>query len=98
MVQHFKSPELPSKSIKKFPSPSGKFRGSKNQKSGKCHELPRKVIQTCNPPPPHPHGGGGVRAENVKVSKHQVLTRISGMQLSCAIITLQIFWAKPGRA
>ena len=50
-------------------------------------------------PPPHPTGGrGGVRGENVKVTKQQVLRSISGMQLSCAIITLQIFWAKPGRA
>ena len=52
------------------------------------------------PPPPHPirrgYPGGGVRGENVKVTKHQVLKSIPGMQLSCAIITLQIFWAKPG--
>ena len=33
--------------------------------------------------------------ENFKVTKHQVLKSISGMQLSCAINTLQIFWAKP---
>ena len=33
---------------------SRNFRGSKNQKSGKCHELPRKLIKTkCNP---HPTG------------------------------------------
>ena len=110
---------------------SGNFRGSKNQKSGKCHELPRKVITKINPTPPHRRLGvlwvkmsnvlrhfmnyrenryfllapapppptpsdGGVRGENVKVTKHQVLKSISGMQLSCAIITLQIFWAKPG--
>ena len=50
------------------------------------------------PRPPHPirRGGGGVRGENVKVTKHQVLKSISGMQLSCAIITLHVFWAKPG--
>ena len=48
------------------------------------------------PAPPQPiRWGGGVRGENVKVTKHQVLKSISGMQLSCAIITLQIFWAKP---
>ena len=48
-------------------------------------------------PPPNPiRWGGAVRDENVKVTKHQVLKSISGMQLSCAIITLQIFWAKPG--
>ena len=45
-------------------------------------------------PPPTPSDGGG--GEYVKVTKHQVLKSISGMQLSCAIITLQIFWAKPG--
>ena len=52
-------------------------------------------------PPPQPHptgGGGGVRGEHFKVTKHQVLKSISGMQLSCAIITLQIFWAKPEKA
>ena len=46
-------------------------------------------------PPPHPTRGG-VRGEHFKVTKHQVLKSISGMQLSCVIITLQIFWAKPG--
>ena len=50
------------------------------------------------PPPPTPSDGGGVRGENAKVTKHQVLKSISGMQLSCAIITLQIFWAKPEKA
>ena len=40
--------------------------------------------------------GGGVRGENFKVTKHQVSKSIPGMQLSCAMITLQIFWAKPG--
>ena len=38
----------------------------------------------------------GVRGKNFKVTKHQVLKSIPGMQLSCAIITLQIFWANPG--
>ena len=56
----------------------------------------KKSIFCLAPPPPHPTGGGGVNGENVKVTKHQVLKSISGMQLSCAIITLQIFWAKPG--
>ena len=46
--------------------------------------------------PPTLSDGGGVRGENVKVTKHQVLKSIPGMQLSCAIITLQIFWAKRG--
>ena len=57
------------------------------------HELSRKSIFFVSPRPPM---GGGVRGENVKVTKHQVLKSVSGMQLSCAIITLQIFWAKPG--
>ena len=62
------------------------------------HELSRKSIffVRSRPPPPHPMGGGGVRGENVKITKHQGLKSISGMQLSCAIITLQIVWAKPG--
>ena len=77
-------------------TPSGNFRGSTNQKSGKCYELAIKVIK--NVTPPHPTGGGGVRGENLKITKHKVLKSISGMQLSCAIITLQIFWTKPGRA
>ena len=44
--------------------------------------LPRKIIIKCNP---HlirltpSDGGGGVRGENVKVTKHQVLKSISGM-------------------
>ena len=60
-----------------------------------CREKKKKENVT---PHPTPSDGGGVRGENVKVTKHQVLKSISGMQLSCAIITLQIFWAKPGRA
>ena len=48
------------------------------------------------PPPSTPSDGVGDRGENFKVTKHQVLKSILGMQLSCAIITLQIFWAKPG--
>ena len=49
--------------LKKLTSPpkgggrSGNFRGSKNQKSGKCHELSRKSINLFLPIPP---GGGGV--------------------------------------
>ena len=93
--------ELPRKSINIFlptPPPGGNFRGSKNQKSGKCHERPRKVIKNVTPTPPHPtEGGGGVRVEHFKVTKHQVLKSISRMQVSCANITLQIFGAKPGR-
>ena len=58
------------------------------------HELSRKSLFFVSAPPSD--GGGGVRGENVKVTKHQVLKSISGMQLSCVIITLQIFWAKPG--
>ena len=39
--------------------------GAKFQKSGKCHELPRKSIHFCLSPPPYPTGGGGgVRSPN----------------------------------
>ena len=37
----------------------GSFRGSKNQKSGKFHELPRKSIHFFNPPPRMERGRGG---------------------------------------
>ena len=66
--------------------------GSTFQKCGKFHELPRKSIKnknsaekitkTCNPHPTPSDGGGGVRGENVKVTKLQGLKSISGMQLS----------------
>ena len=63
--------------------------GSKFQKCGKFHELPRKSIKkitkTCNPHPTPSDGGGGgggVRGENFKVTKLQGLKSISGMQLS----------------
>ena len=39
----------------------GSFRGSKNQKSWKCHELPRKSIIFLNP------GGGGVKVLGVNI-------------------------------
>ena len=70
--------------------------GSKFQKCEKFHELPRKSIKkitaekknvTTTPPHPTGGGGGGVKGENFKVTKHQLLKSISGMQLS---------WAKPG--
>ena len=67
----------------------------KNFKCQTFHELSRKSIFFFSPTPT-PSDGGGVRGVNFKVTKHQVLTSIPGMQLSCAIITLQIFWAKPG--
>ena len=41
----------------------GVFRGSKNQKTGKCHELPRKSTKKSKP------GGGGVEVLGVKKSK-----------------------------
>ena len=43
---------------------SGNFRGSKNQKSGKCHELSRNAIQICLT---HPTPGdyGGLRGVNI---------------------------------
>ena len=69
----------------------------KNFKCQTFHELSRKSIFFLSPPPTPPHPtGGGVRGENFKVTKHQVLKSIPGMQLSCAIISLQIFWAKQG--
>ena len=73
----------------------------KNVKCQTFHELSRKSIFLLAPPPTPSEGGGWggrVRGENVKVTKHQVLKSISGIQLSCAIITLQIFWAKPEKA
>ena len=42
----------------------GNWGGAKFQKSGKFHELPRKSINCCLPPPPHPTqqvGGLGVK-------------------------------------
>ena len=43
----------------------GNWGGSKFQKSGKFHELPRKLIHCCLPPPPLPNWwGGGVRSQN----------------------------------
>ena len=103
----------------------GVLGGSKNQKSGKCHELSRKSIifvlthvpgvlgvkiskvreisrtaekidkknycrkkkKNVTTTPPHPTGMGWGKGENFKVTKHQLLKSISGMQLS---------WAKPG--
>ena len=42
-----------------------------------------KITKTCNPHPTPPYPtGGGVRGENVKVTKLQGLKSISGMQLS----------------
>ena len=60
-------------------------------------EVSRKSIFLA---PLHPiRRGVGGRGENFKVTKHHVLKSIPGMQLSCAIITLQIFWARgPSKA
>ena len=45
-------PEYFLKFFKKNPvGEGGSFRGSKNKKSGKFHELPRKSIHFFNPPP-----------------------------------------------
>ena len=41
-----------------------------------------KITRTCNPHHTPSDGGGGVRGENVKVTKLQGLKSISGMQLS----------------
>ena len=71
--------------------PGGGVGGSKFQKCGIFHELPRKSIKknpaekitkTCNPHPTPSDGGGGVRGENFKLTKLQGLQSISVMQLS----------------
>ena len=46
---------------------NGNFRGSKNQKSGKCHELSRKSIKFVFTHPTR--GGGGVRGGGSKFQK-----------------------------
>ena len=51
------------------------------EKIDKKKNSAEKITKTCNPTPPHPTGGG-VRGENVKVTKLQGLKNISGMQLS----------------
>ena len=43
--------------------------GSKNQKSGKCHELPRKSIKKYLTKKPGGGGGGGVKVLGVNKSK-----------------------------
>ena len=61
--------QLPRRSIIFFPS--GNFRGSKKQKSGKCHELPRKVVETnVTPTPPHPTGVGSFMGKHFKCLRH----------------------------
>ena len=68
--------------LKKNPPPpptkggrSGNFRGSTNQKSGKCHELPRKVIKQINPTPPH-QGLGVLKGKNFKCQTFHELEKI----------------------
>ena len=59
--------------LKKLTSPpkgggrNGNFRGSKNQKSGKCHELSRKSITFVFTHPTR--GGGGFRGGGSKFQK-----------------------------
>ena len=53
---------------------SGNFRGSKNQKSGKCHELSRKSINLFLPIPPR---GGGWGLKFQKSGKFHELSRKS---------------------
>ena len=62
--------------LKKLTSPpkgggrSGNFRGSKNQKSGKCHELSRKSINLFLPIPPRGGGSsGGFQGGGLKLKK-----------------------------
>ena len=71
--------------LKKLTSPpkggggrSGNFRGSKNQKSGKCHELSRKSINLFLPIPPRGvPGGGGWGLKFQKSGKFHELSRKS---------------------
>ena len=72
---------------KLIPNPRGRgrswnFRGSKNQKSGKCHELSRKAIQICLAHPPRGipggcGGGGGWGSTFQKSGKFHELPRKS---------------------
>ena len=68
--------------LKKLTSPpkgggrSGNFRGSKNQKSGKCHEPSRKSINLFLPIP-HRGGGGGWGLKCQKSGKFHELSRKS---------------------
>ena len=52
------------------------------EKIDKQKNAAEKITKTCNPHPTPSDGGGGVRGENVKVTKLQGLKSISGMQLS----------------
>ena len=58
--------------LKKLTSPpkgggrSGNFRGSKNQKSGKCHELSRQSIKFVFLTHPTPGGSGGGGGQHFK--------------------------------
>ena len=58
---------------------SGNFRGSKNQKSGKCHELSRKSINLFLPIPPRggSRGGGVWGLKFQKSGKFHELSRKS---------------------
>ena len=62
---------------------SGNFRGSKNQKSGKCHELSRKSINLFLPIPPGGRGvpGGGWGSKFQKSGKFHELSRKSIKQM-----------------
>ena len=62
--------------------------GQRFKSAGNFTNCRQNRYKKVNPhPTPSDGGGGGVRGENFKVTKHQVLKSISGMQLS---------WAKPG--
>ena len=52
------------------PNPRGDFRWSKIQKSGKCHEVPRKSIMFFNP-----HHTLGLGVLEVNISKVHELSR-----------------------
>ena len=45
--------------------------GSKNQKSGKCHELSRKYVSFVSPPTPS-HGVGGLTFQSKSGKRHEL--------------------------
>ena len=69
--------------LKKLTSPpkgvgrNGNFRGSKNQKSGKCHELSRKSIKFVFTHPTRGGGGSGGGSKFQKSGKFHELSRKS---------------------
>ena len=77
------------KTIFTYPTPGVQRPGGGGVKISKVRDISRtaekidkknsaeKITNKCNPHPPHPTGGGGVRGENFKVTKLQGLKSIS---------------------